>query len=141
MVVLKNVTGDQIVRERKEKKRMDGFWKVVQNPGLPDGIYFQTKHPNFGKFWSVIQWKKLVNSMAIWKILLPFGIFYGHLVYFVAILVYFSSFSMLYQEKSGNPVQISSAISFQRTLLLSLFQQKNPVSVERKYNVAQIWFL
>jgi hypothetical protein len=46
------------------------------------------------------------------------GLFYGHLVYFTTIwyivrpfgilydsLVYFSHFGMLYQEKSGNPVQ------------------------------------
>jgi hypothetical protein len=41
-----------------------------------------------------------------------FGVFYNHLVYFMHIwyvyvfcvnLVYFSSFDMLYQEKSGNP--------------------------------------
>jgi hypothetical protein len=44
--------------------------------------------------------------MVIWSISLPFEIFHGHLVYFVAILVYFSNFGMLYQEKSGNPVQI-----------------------------------
>jgi hypothetical protein len=29
--------------------------------------------------------------------------FYGHLEYFVVILVYFSIFGLLYQEKSGNP--------------------------------------
>jgi hypothetical protein len=31
----------------------------------------------------------LVNFQAIWPILLLFGIFYGHLVYFVVILVVF----------------------------------------------------
>jgi hypothetical protein len=31
------------------------------------------------------------------------GIFYGHLVLFVAKWLYFSRFGMLYQEKSGNP--------------------------------------
>jgi hypothetical protein len=41
--------------------------------------------------------------MAIWYILLPFHMFYGHLEYFVVILVYFSIFGLLYQEKSGNP--------------------------------------
>jgi hypothetical protein len=45
----------------------------------------------------------LVNVMAIRSILLLFGILYGNLVYFVVILVYFSRFEMLYQEKSGNP--------------------------------------
>jgi hypothetical protein len=37
------------------------------------------------------------------SILLQFGIFYGHLVYFVVIWDIFSRFGMLYQEKSGNP--------------------------------------
>jgi hypothetical protein len=66
-------------------------------------VYFQTKNPNLSKFWSVLQWKKLVNFMDIWPILRPFGIFCGHLVYFVVILVYFSSVGMLCREKSGNP--------------------------------------
>jgi hypothetical protein len=38
----------------------------------------------------------LVYSTAIWYILLPFGIFYGY-------LLYFPRFDMSYQEKSGNP--------------------------------------
>jgi hypothetical protein len=42
--------------------------------------------------------------MAIWYILWPFGIFYGHLVYFMAIWYIFSRFGMLHLEKSGNPV-------------------------------------
>jgi hypothetical protein len=36
---------------------------------------FQTKNPDLGKFWRVLQWKMLVYFMAIWSILLPFGIF------------------------------------------------------------------
>jgi hypothetical protein len=66
-------------------------------------VYFQNKNPNLGKFWSVLQWKRLVNFMAIWSILLPLCLCYGHFVYFVVILAYFSRFGMLYQEKSGNP--------------------------------------
>jgi hypothetical protein len=63
-------------------------------------------------------------GMAIWSILRPFGLFYGHLVYFTAFwsilrpfgifcghLEYlwsfgihiFPRFGMLHQEKSGNP--------------------------------------
>jgi hypothetical protein len=38
----------------------------------------------------------LVNYPAIWHILWPFGIFYP-------VLVHFTRFGMLYQEKSGNP--------------------------------------
>jgi hypothetical protein len=50
--------------------------------------------------------------MAIWSILRPFGLFYGHLIYFVAIWnIYvhmviwyiFPRFGMLHQEKSGDP--------------------------------------
>jgi hypothetical protein len=68
-------------------------------------VYFQTKNHNLGKFWSVLQWKMLVNIKAIWSILLPFGILYGHLEHFVVSLVYFCRFwvPMSYQEKSGNP--------------------------------------
>jgi hypothetical protein len=57
--------------------------------GLHQGcqmVYFQTKNPNLGKFWSVLQLKMFVNFMAslstyftaIWPILWAFGIFCGH---------------------------------------------------------------
>jgi hypothetical protein len=52
-------------------------------------VYFQTKNPNLGKFWSVLQ-----HFVAIWSILLPFRILNGHMVYFVVILVYFSRFGI-----------------------------------------------
>jgi hypothetical protein len=66
-------------------------------PGLPDGIFSNQKNLNFGE----------INR--IWSILRSFGLFYGHLVYFMdvntfcGILVYFSRFGILYQAKSGNP--------------------------------------
>jgi hypothetical protein len=41
--------------------------------------------------------------MAVWSILLPFGLFSIYLLYFVVILYIFSRFGMLHQEKSGNP--------------------------------------
>jgi hypothetical protein len=75
-------------------------------------VYFQTKNPNLGKFWRVLQWKMLVYFMTIWSILLPFGLFYCHLVYFIAIryilwlFIIFFQFGMLYEEKSGNPVVV-----------------------------------
>jgi hypothetical protein len=47
--------------------------------------YFKTKNPYLGKF-----------CRAVWSILRPFGIFYGH-------LVYFTRFGILCQEKSGSP--------------------------------------
>jgi hypothetical protein len=43
------------------------------------------------------------NVIDISSILLSFGIFYGHLVYFMVILVYFPRFGLFYLEKSGNP--------------------------------------
>jgi hypothetical protein len=52
-------------------------------------VCFQTKNPNLGKFWRVLQWKILVYFITIRfilgpfaNILWPFGIFCGHLVYF-----------------------------------------------------------
>jgi hypothetical protein len=63
---------------------------------------FKPKNPNLDKFRRVLQWKMLVYVAYICYILRPFGIFYGHLVYLVAIWYIFSCFVMLYQETSGN---------------------------------------
>jgi hypothetical protein len=41
-------------------------------------VYFQTKNPNLGKFWTVLQWKILVYFMSIWSILWAFDVWYGH---------------------------------------------------------------
>jgi hypothetical protein len=65
-------------------------------------VCFQTKNPNFGKFWRVLQWKILVYFYDILVYYLE--IFYGHLVYFVVIWYIFSHFGILYEEKSSNPV-------------------------------------
>jgi hypothetical protein len=47
---------------------------------IPDGgcqtVCFQTKNPNLGKFWRVLQWKMLVYFMDT---------FYGLLLYFMGI--------------------------------------------------------
>jgi hypothetical protein len=62
-------------------------------------VHFQTKIFNLGKFWRVLQWKMLAylgRLGLLWYILWPFDILSGN-------LVYFPRFSMLYQEKSGNP--------------------------------------
>jgi hypothetical protein len=72
-------------------------------------VCFQTKKPNLGKFWRVLQWKILVYFMTIWSILRPLEIFYGHLVYFVVVWYIFPSFGILYQEKSGNPELLQNA--------------------------------
>jgi hypothetical protein len=60
-------------------------------------VYFQTENHNLGKFWRVF--------VDIQSIFLPFGIFYGHLIYvFCGHLVYFPRCGLFYQEKSGSPV-------------------------------------
>jgi hypothetical protein len=48
-------------------------------------VYFQTKSPNLGDFWRVLQWKMLAYFMDNWFILQPFGVLYGHLAYFLVI--------------------------------------------------------
>jgi hypothetical protein len=61
----------------------NGWTKILQH-GCQI-VYFQTKNPNLGKFWRVLQWKMFVYFMSIWSILLPFGIFYTNLVHFLVI--------------------------------------------------------
>jgi hypothetical protein len=48
-------------------------------------VCFQTKNPNLGQFWKVMQWKILVYFMDTWSILRSFVIFYRHLVELVVI--------------------------------------------------------
>jgi hypothetical protein len=67
-------------------------------------VYFQTKNRNLGKFLRVLQWKMMVYLIDIGSILRPFYTFYDHLVYFVGMWYIFPRFGILYQEKSGNPV-------------------------------------
>jgi hypothetical protein len=69
-------------------------------------VCFQTKNPNLGKFWRVLQWKMLVY------ILCPFGLFYSHwkyfyshLVYFVVIWYIFPRFGVLYTLEIWQPWQ------------------------------------
>jgi hypothetical protein len=45
-------------------------------------MYFHTKNPALGIFWSAMGWKISVYCISIWNILRLFGIFCGHLVYF-----------------------------------------------------------
>jgi hypothetical protein len=70
-------------------------------------VYFQTKNPNLGKFWRVLQSTILALE---WK---RFGIFYGHLEYTVPFGIFtyghlaigdiFHRFGTLCPEKAGNP--------------------------------------
>jgi hypothetical protein len=47
------------------------------------------------------------DFLTIRSILRPLEIFYGHLVYFVAIWCIFPRFGFLDQEKSGNPAFVT----------------------------------
>jgi hypothetical protein len=61
--------------------RVETRCRILRFPsGLPDGLFFQTKNPNFGQFWRALEWKMLLYFMNIWDILWPFGIMYGSLV-------------------------------------------------------------
>jgi hypothetical protein len=62
---------------------------AVSNQGC-QMAYFQTPSSILGKFWQVLQWKMLVYFKAIWSILRPSGIFFGHLVYWMEIWFIFS---------------------------------------------------
>jgi hypothetical protein len=75
-------------------------------------VYFQTKNPDLGKFWKVLQWKTLVFFSIILSILRPNVVFYGHLLHLVVIWYIFSRFGMLYREKSGSPAWFPSALIY-----------------------------
>jgi hypothetical protein len=72
------------------KKSRNTFW--ISNACWNQGcqmVCFQTKNPNLGKFWRVLQWKIMVFFMDTWSIftafcyiLWTFGIVRGNLVYY-----------------------------------------------------------
>jgi hypothetical protein len=53
-------------------------------------VYFQTKNPELGKFWMILQWKMLVYNW--W----PFCQFSSNLVYFMAIWYNFPHFGIFF---------------------------------------------
>jgi hypothetical protein len=59
---------------------MDNVTVIPTRVRVARWFVFQTKNPNLAKFLRALERKKLVYSMAIWNILRPFGIAYGHLV-------------------------------------------------------------
>jgi hypothetical protein len=80
--------------------------KLNISPGLPHGInIFQRKIPflvNFGGPWKGKGW--YTYSIAIWSILRPFGIFYGHLIgNLVTIWYIFPLFGILLLRKIWQP--------------------------------------
>jgi hypothetical protein len=80
-------------------------------------VYFQTKNPNLGKFWSALDWKMLKYFMANCNISWALGILYDHLVHFLFIWYIFSVWVLhMYHEKSGNP---ALGLSFFATLIIN----------------------
>jgi hypothetical protein len=69
---------------------------------LKENNCFKPKIPIFGKFWRVLKWKMLVYYMVIWSILRLFGVFCGHLVYFM-FLVYFLPYWYVVPRKIWQP--------------------------------------
>jgi hypothetical protein len=66
-------------------------------------VYFRTKNSNLGKIFEGLSMEDVGICTAILSILLPNGIFYGHLVHFVIIWYTFSRVGILYRENSGSP--------------------------------------
>jgi hypothetical protein len=79
--------------------------------GLPDGIC-STRKSNLGKFWSVLQFKRLANFMTFWSIIVPFRIFYCHMVHFLVILVYFFPYWYVVPRKIWQPWTFAEVSSF-----------------------------
>jgi hypothetical protein len=71
--------------------------------GLSDGI-FSNQKSQFGSILEGLTIEDEIYFMGIWSISRPFGMFNGHLVYFVVIWYNFSRFGVFCQEKSDNPV-------------------------------------
>jgi hypothetical protein len=96
---------------------------------------FQTKNPKLGKFWRFLQWKMLVYFTATWSIFLPFGIFWGHLVFLVLnsyryflVIWYFSPFWYV----------VSKNLATLHTRSSSTARPKLGRSVTEKLHLAQI---
>jgi hypothetical protein len=95
-------SGSHVIKRHNDKTENIFFRSLRQGSQM---VYFRTKNPDLGKFWRALEWDRLAYSMAVWNILQPlgifyghlvilwqFGIFYGHLVYFMAICVFFPVF-------------------------------------------------
>jgi hypothetical protein len=80
--------GSLVVVRSKNVERKNGhnfFDRTTTNEQGCQMVSFQTKNPNLGKFWRVLDWKMLIYFMAIWNVLQTFGMFYRHLECFTDI--------------------------------------------------------
>jgi hypothetical protein len=75
--------------------------------------YFETKKPDLGKFWGILQWKMLVYYTAIWFILRLFGVVCRHSENFKIIFIWFLFLILacctkkIWQPRSVSRVQFS----------------------------------
>jgi hypothetical protein len=92
-------------KENRAPKKWERKPRLERRPGMPDGFCFRTKNPDLGKFWRVLRWKTLVYFMSTWSTLRPLEILYWHLVNIVVVWYILPRFGMLYQEKSGSPIE------------------------------------
>jgi hypothetical protein len=94
---------------------------------LPDGLFSNQKSQIWVNFGGPLNGK-------CWYILWPFGIFYGHLVFFVVLCHIFPTLECLDQEKSGNPAcqRKNIPINFTSTYISS---QRHSSSTYIKYIV------
>jgi hypothetical protein len=56
---------------------------------------FKPKNPSLGKFWRVLEWKRMVYVLVIRNKLQPFGTYYGQLVIKWKVFGIFSPFCAL----------------------------------------------
>jgi hypothetical protein len=81
--------------------------------GLPDGI-FSNQKSQFGYILECLVMEDVGKFYGLSSILLPFRIFYWHLVYFVDVLVYFFPVLVCCTKKSGNPDLYTYVVSQQK---------------------------
>jgi hypothetical protein len=90
-------------------------------------VCFQTKNSNLCKFSRALDWK---NGYS----LCPFGIFYGHLGYFMTIWYILYSFGKFFL------VLVSWTNKHLATLYNTLFTYKELVAIHRQVSSAEIFF-
>jgi hypothetical protein len=104
-------------------------------------VCFLTKNPNLGKFWRALDWK--IYFMPIRKSLQTFGILHNHLLHFVFIWYIFSSFGIMFQEKSGNPAGLPNGTFHTEKSLFAIFwrslEWKMLVCHVRPFDIHTLW--
>jgi hypothetical protein len=109
----------------------------ASKPGLPDGIFSKTKHPNLGKFWRVLQWRTLVYFIAFGLFCIQllylgsFWTFCGHLVYFSTLWyavprkIWQPCSKLLWVRNSGIDIRLSLRLLHIDSAIRELFQTES----------------